>query len=81
MPVIILIHVNQLRGYIFQNISFINKNFFIKDMDTFGHIVVCTIYTSHIDHFTPQHKAFEHSAANLTVFLELHPGLIPCAIL
>ena len=32
---------------------------FIKETDTFGHISVCTIYTSHIDHFTPQHTAFD----------------------
>ena len=28
-------------------------------------------------HFTPQHTAFEQSAACLSVFLELLPGLIP----
>ena len=28
------------------------------------------------DHFTPQHTAFEQSAACLSVFLELLPGLI-----
>ena len=55
--------------------------FFIKDTDTFGHIVIRTIYTSHIAHFTPQHTAFEQLAACLSVFLELLPGLIPFAIL
>ena len=34
-------------------------------------------YTYHIDHFTPQHTAFEQSAACLSVFLELLPGSIP----
>ena len=57
------------------------KCFFIKGTDTFGHIVVCTVYTSHIDHFTPQHTAFEQSAASLSAFLESLPGLIPFAIL
>ena len=70
-----------LRGYIFQklllarNFSCINKKcFLIKETYTFGHIVVWTIYTSHIDHFTPQHTAFEQSAACLSVFLESLPG-------
>ena len=31
----------------------------------------------YIDHFTTQHTAFEQSAAWLSVFLELLPGLIP----
>ena len=57
------------------------KMLFIKETDTFGHVVVRTIYTSHIDHFTPQHTAFEQSVACLSVFLELLPGLIPFAIL
>ena len=40
----------------------LNKNcFFIKETDTFGHIVVWTIYTSHIDHFTPKRTAIEQS--------------------
>ena len=55
--------------------------FFVKEMDTFGHIVVWTTYTSHIDHFTPQHTAFEQSAACLSVFLELIPGLIALTML
>ena len=38
------------------------------------------LYT-HIDHFTPQHTAFEQSAACLSVFLELLPGLIPLTML
>ena len=29
---------------------------------------MATIYTSHIDHFTPQHTAFEQTAACLSVF-------------
>ena len=61
----------------------INKNVFfiyIKETDTFGHIVVLAIYTSHIDHFTPEHTAFEQSAACLSVFLESLPGLIPFAM-
>ena len=62
--------------------SCINKNcFFVKETDTFGHIVVWTAYTSHIDHFTPQHTAFEQSAASLSVFLELLPGLIRLTML
>ena len=52
---------------------------FIKETYTFGHIVVWTIYTSHKDHFTPQHTALEQSPACLSVFLELLPGLIPFA--
>ena len=40
-------------------------------MDTFGHIVVWTIYTSHIDHFTPQHTAYEQSAACLSVVIQV----------
>ena len=55
--------------------------FFIQETDTFGHIVVSTIDTSHVDHFTPQHTAFEQLAACLSVFLELSPGLIPFTIL
>ena len=50
-------------------------------MDTFGHVVVWAIYTSHIAHFTPQHTAFEQSTACLSVFLESLPGLIPFTIL
>ena len=57
------------------------KLLFIKETDTFGHIVVRPTYTSHIDHFTHQHTAFEQSAACLSVFLELLPGLIPLTIL
>ena len=61
---------------------FKQKLLFIKETDdTFGHIVVWSIYTSHIDHFTPQHTPFEQLAACLSVFLELLPGLIPFAIL
>ena len=41
------------------------KCFFIKETDTFGHIVVIAIYTSHIDHFTPKHTAFEQFKACL----------------
>ena len=44
--------------------------FFIKETDTFGHVVVRTFCTSHIDHFTPQHTAFEKSTACLSVFLD-----------
>ena len=57
------------------------KLFFIKETYTFGQIVVWTIYTSHIDHFTPHHTAFEQSATCLSIFLESLPGLIPFAIL
>ena len=57
------------------------KSFLIKETDTFGNIVLWTIYTCNIDYFTPQHTAFEQSAACLSVFLELLPGLIPFAIL
>ena len=77
-----------LSWYIFQklllacNYSCLNKNcFFIKETDTFGHIVVWIIYTSHIDYFTPQHTAFVQLPACLSVILELLPGLIPFAIL
>ena len=38
-----------------------------------------TMYTYHIDHFTPQHTTFEQSAACLSVFFELLPSLIPFA--
>ena len=64
---------NGLRGYIFQNLllawifSCINKNAFLSRRRT----VVWTIYTSHIDHFTPKHTTFEQFAACLSVFLEL----------
>ena len=54
---------------------------FVKETDTFGHIVVWTTYTSHIDHFTPQHTAFEQSVTCLLVFLELLPGMIPLTML
>ena len=53
---------------------------FIKGTDTFGYNV-WTIYTSHTDHFTPQHTAFEKSTACLSVFLESLPAFIPFAIL
>ena len=36
---------------------------------------------THIDHFTPQQRAFELSAADLSVFLQSLTGLIPFAIL
>ena len=59
-----------------------NENAFLsRRRIPFVHIVVWTIYTSHIDHLTPQHTAFEQSAACLSVFLELLPGSIPFAIL
>ena len=80
--------ISQSREYIFQklllawNFSCINKKcFFIKETDIFGHIVVWTTYTSHIDHITPQHTAFEQSTSCLSVFLESLPGLIPITIL
>ena len=57
-------------------VSCINKNCFFTQGD--GYLI---IHTSHIDHFTPQHTAFEQSAACLSVFLELLPVLIPFAIL
>ena len=56
-----------LREYIFWKLllawkfSCINKNcFFVKETETFGHIVVWTTYVSHIDHFTPKHAAFSN---------------------
>ena len=62
--------------------SCINKNcFFVKETDSFGHIVVWPTYTSHIDHFTPKHTAFEQSASCLSVFLELLPCLKPFTML
>ena len=57
------------------------KMLFYQEDVYFGHIVVWTIYTSLIDHFTPQHTALEKSTACLSVFLESIPGLIPFAIL
>ena len=54
---------------------------FIKETDTLGHIVVWTIYTSHTDHFTPQHTAFVQSVACLLVVFESLPGFIPFATL
>ena len=60
----------------------INKNgYFIMETDTFGYIVVWTIYTSHTNHFTPLNTAFEHSAACLSVVFELLPGFIMFTIL
>ena len=78
--------VTDFRGYIFQklawNYSCINNNcFFVKQTDTFGHIVIWTIYTSHIDHFTSLQTAFEHLAACLSVVLKLLFGLILFATL
>ena len=79
-----------LGRYIFQEISLTcmkfflfkqKKCFFIKETDNFGHIVVYKFYTAYIDHFTPQHTAFEQSAACLSVYLELLPGLILFTIL
>ena len=64
-----------------QKIGQMLKNVLLKETDTFGHIVVWTINTSHMDHFTPQHTAFEQSATCLSVFLESLPGLIPFSIL
>ena len=46
----------------------VTKIVFIKETDTFGHIVVLAIYTSHIDHFSPQHTAFGQSVACFSVF-------------
>ena len=64
----------QLRSYGFQKLllewtfsCIIKNDYFIMETDTFGYIVVCTIYTPHTDHFTPQHTAFEHSPACLSV--------------
>ena len=61
--------------------SCINKTFFYQGDGAFGHIVIWTIFTSHIDHFTPQHTDYEQSAASLSEFLELLSGLIPFTIL
>ena len=66
----------------YMNFYCVNKNgFFIMETDTFGYIVVWTIYTSHTDHFTPQHTAFERSGACLSVVFELLPGFVPFTIL
>ena len=43
----------------------------MKERDTLGHIVIWTIYTSHIDYFTPQNTAFEQFTACSSVFWEL----------
>ena len=70
------------KALICMKIFCIHKNYsFVKKTDIFGHIVVWTTYTSHIDHFTPQHTAFEQSAACLSVVLEILPGLIPLTML
>ena len=57
------------------------KCFLLRRQIPFCHIVVWTIYTCCIDHFTHQHTAFEQSTACLSVFLESLPDLIPFAIL
>ena len=57
-----------LKALTCMNFFLYEKMLFIKEMDTFSHIVVGTIYTTHIDHFTPQRSAFEQSAACLSVF-------------
>ena len=64
-----------------KKITFRTKVWAGGDAETFGHIVVQTTYTSHIDHLTPQHTAFEQSPACLSVFLGLLPGLIPLTML
>ena len=52
--------------------SCINKNaLFIQVTVTFGHIVERTIYTSHIDDFTPQHSTFKQAAACLLIFFRV----------
>ena len=52
--------------------SCINKNaLFIQETVTFGHIVERTIYTSHIDDFTPQHSTFKQAAACLLIFFRV----------
>ena len=59
-----------------------NENGYVtKETDTFGYSDILTIYTFHTDHITPQHTAFEYSAACLSFVCELLPGLIPFAIL
>ena len=69
-------------SYLYETFPVLTKKMlFTKETDTFGHIVVWIIYTSHKDHFTPQHTAFEQSAACLSVFLESLTGLIRFAIL
>ena len=40
--------------------------FFIKETDTFGHIVLWTIYTSHIEHLTPQNTTYRNGLVQLT---------------
>ena len=63
--------------------SCINKNCFScyqGDRSIWPHCCMNNL-KSHKDHFTPQHTAFKQSAACLSVFLELLPGLIPFAIL
>ena len=53
-------------SYLHENFPVYTKDaFFVKETDTFDHNVVLTTYTSPIDHFTPQHTAFEQPAVCL----------------
>ena len=79
-----------LRGYCFQKLFLVwnfycikNNGFFIKETDTFDHIVLCwgVKCISHIDHFTAKHTAFEQSTACVSVVFALLPGFIPFVIL
>ena len=84
---VFLLYINCLRGYTFHKLL-LAWNFFLYKQKCFfyqadGYLWpdnVWTIYTSHIDHFTPQHTAFEQYTACLSVFLDLLAGLIPLAI-
>ena len=70
-------HSSIVKGiYLSKALTFINF-FLYKQKSFFYHI----IYTSHLDHFTPQLKAFEQSTACLSVFLKSLPGLTPFTIL
>ena len=73
-----LIRETDLKGYIFQKFlhawtfSCINKKCFsIKETDTFGHIVVWTMYASHIDHFTPPPPPTYSFWANRSMLISL----------
>ena len=54
------------KAFTCMNFTCINKMAFYQRDGYLGPIVVKTIFTSHTDHFKPQHIAFEQSAACLS---------------
>ena len=78
--------LENLRGNSFQKLLLVwffpvKKAILSSRQITLAILLYEQFYTSHTDHFTPQHTALEHPAACLSVVFELPPGFILFTIL